>query len=229
MLGAVAAQGWSASGARAADDGYAWWFIKSLPARQADGGLAVTCLLNLPAGAQVTAEPRVFYTTSEFKRDRRVESRPRGDRELIQKFYRKSAERIDGQYAVTVYSGGVKSFALRAELELDGRPYYAQTMFALNGSSGRPDPGAVEIESEPAGPRLALEVPNPGRFRTEDTAALSLSSPPGFSPEQVSVYDQEGRLLARPPLSGGRFHYTPPFDRKLASGGYRSEERRVGK
>jgi len=202
---------------------YVWWYMEKLPWRDRDGGMRVLYSLNLPPGATVTAEPRVYYQSQERRRyDEERRQKPPPPR-----FYRKQLEKRDGRYFMEVYSGESRRFEVRAEVELDGRPYYAQTSFSLGGSSDRADFGVEELESWPEGPEMSLKDPRLLRVRLEEEVSLRLDHLAGAAPNIVSVFDQTGGIQGRLPVTGGLFAYTPPYDQKLASGGYRGRNHAI--
>lgn len=239
----------SSSPALAGGD-YVWWHQEKLAWRDRDGGMRVLYSLNLPPGARITAEPEVFYRSSIWRH--RDEDRTHTPQET---FYRKEIEKRDGRWFMEVYSGEAQRFEVWARVELDGRPYYAQTRFSLGGSSELPDPGRERIEGWPDGPALTLRNSRLTRARLEEEISVRLTTtarmpsepprerrgvgkstsmegrrgersgpPPAVSegaPRIVSVFDQTGGIMGRPELTEGFFNYTPPYDQKLASGGYR--------
>ena|GEM_PF-4244934 len=200
---------------------YVWWYMEKLPWRDRDGGMRVLYSLNLPAEAQVTAEPQVYYRAQKRRRynaERRQSPPPA-------RIFQKQLEQRDGRYFMEVYSGSTQNFEVRLEVELDGKPYYAQTSFSLGGSSDRADFGVTEVETWPDGPEISLADPRQIRARMEEEVSLRLSR--AEAPEIISVFDQTGGILARAPVVDGLFSYIAAYDQKLASAGPRGRNHAI--
>ena len=196
---------------------YVWWYMENPARRVTDGSMEVTLVLHLPKNAVPDFEPEVFFAVNTWNRNGRSLSY---NEDMV--IYTKKAVWEDGRYKLVLYSKTFQRFQVWAKVNLNGKPYYAQTVFNLFGDSQFSDPDAEVIGALPPTPQFVMKYGEAFfRAQIENPITVQLTNLGSGRPDSLTVFDQHGQLLEYVAGQGADYTYTPPYDKELMAAGSR--------
>ena len=184
------------------------WWSQDAGKRLPDGGFEQ--VLTLEASPMITIEkPEAWLritTMSAFNQGTR-------ERNI---FWYKSNWSSSAPWTLIIHSSGYATADVFACVEIEGKPYFAQTRFILYGQAGE-----NEKDREDQGPGWPeFTVRSNGEFYWPQTGhefTLSLSNE--ITGDFLEVCNGQGKLLDEVHNSGGVYKYTAPHDPELNRAG----------